>query len=154
MSRAKKRGRPREWVLNEEIIEIHKLLVELKKRNTEASLSEIKDILRIELERKKNLELLSKLDKTWGLIKQVIPFPSRCICGRGVYSYTYNEVKTESERYWEIFARCVNPNCRYLRRYLPQTSYKWSRPEPASRELENEPTNYELDGQLVEEPKK
>src|SRR4030067_935081 len=85
------------------------------------------------------------------LMKQVIPAPPRCICGRRVYSYTYNKVENEREHYWEVFARCVNRDCRYMRRYLPDTTYKWSRPASIIRELAKIPTFYEMDGQQVEE---
>jgi hypothetical protein len=92
------------------------------------------------------------MDKIYGLIKQVIPIPPRCICGRQLYSYTYRKVENEKEHYWEIFARCMNPNCRYMRRYLPSAiSYKWSRPKSVIKELAKTPTFYELDGQLVEQ---
>lgn len=151
MARTKKRGRPREWALDEEIIEIHKLTTELKKQNPGASLSEIKGILKTELERTKKVDLLSRLDKILGLMKQVIPLPPRCICGNKVYSYANRKVEEENVHSWEIFARCINPNCFYMRRYLPSASYKWSRPKPASKELP--PTFYQMDGQLVEKPK-
>src|SRR4030065_442268 len=88
------------------------------------------------------------------LMKQVIPTPGRCICGHRVYSYTYNKVENEREHYWEVFARCVNPDCRYMRRYLPDTTYKWSRPASIIKELAKIPTFYEMDGQQVEEPRK
>jgi hypothetical protein len=48
----------------------------------------------------------------------------------------------------------VNPDCRYMRRYLPGTSYKWSRPKSIIKELAKTPTFYEMDGQLVEEPRR
>lgn len=32
-------------------------------------------------------------------------------------------MENEREHYWEVFARCVNPDCRYMRRYLPDTTY-------------------------------
>lgn len=144
-------GRPREWVLNEEIIETHELSTGLKTQNPEARWSDIRAILKAQLEQMDRKDLLSKLDKIWGLMRQVIPLPPRCICGRRTYSYTYNRVENENEHYWEIFARCTNPNCRYMRRYLPSTSYKWSRPKSLIAELEKTPTFYEMDGQKVEE---
>jgi hypothetical protein len=143
-------GRPREWVLNEEIVEIHRLLTELKTQSPEAHWSNIKDMLKTRLEQMERKDLLSKLDRLYGLARQVIPLPPRCICGSRVYSYTYRKVENENEHYWEIFARCVNPNCRYMRRYLPWTSYKWSRLEPIIKELEKIPTFYQMDGQKVE----
>jgi hypothetical protein len=149
MSQAK-RGRPLEWALNGEIIEIHRLSTELKEHNPEAGLAEIKDMLKAELERTQKVDLLSKFDKIWGLVRQVIPLPPRCICGNRVYSYTYNEVKTETEHFWEIFARCTNPNCRYMRRYLPSASHKWSRIKSDIKELAKTPTFYQMDGQKVE----
>lgn len=146
-------GRPREWVLNEEIVEAHKLSAELKSQNPKTRWSDIKDMLKTRLEQIDRKDLLSKLDKIWGLMNHVIPLPPRCICGRRVYSYTYNKVENENEHYWEIFARCTNPNCRYMRRYLPSASYKWSRPRSIINELEKMPTFYEMDGQKVEEAK-
>jgi hypothetical protein len=151
MKQLRKAGRPREWVLNEEIVEIHRLITELKMQNPKAHWSDVERMLKIQLEQQERKDLLSKFDKLCGLAKQVIPFPPRCICGRRVYSYTHR-VEKENEHSWEILARCVNPNCRYERRYLPSAiTHKWSRPKPASRELP--PTNYEMDGQLVEKPK-
>jgi len=151
MDEARSAGRPREWVLDEEIVEAHKLSAELKSQNPEARWSNIKDMLKTRLEQTDRRDLLLKLDKIWGLMNHVIPLPPRCICGRRVYSYTYNRVESENEHYWEIFARCTNPNCRYMRRYLPSASYKWSRPKSIIRELEKMPTFYELDGQKVED---
>ena len=150
MMQTKKLGRPREWVLNEEIVEIHRLSTELKTQNPEAHWPDIKDMLKTRLEQKGRKDLLLKLDKLYGLVKQVIPLPPQCICGNRVYSYTYNKVENENEHYWEIFARCANPNCRYMRRYLPGASYKWSRLKSIIRELEKTPTFYEMDGQKVE----
>jgi hypothetical protein len=150
MTQTKKSGRPREWVLNEEIIEVHRLTTKLKKERPQAHWSQIEEELRKQLEQDKRGDLLSKLEKITGLMKQVIPIPPRCICGHRLYSYTYNKVETEQEHYWEVFARCINPNCRYMRRYLPHTSYKWSRPKPILKELAKIPTFYELDGQQVE----
>ena len=148
MKQDRKPGRPRQWVLNEEIIEIHKLTAKLKMQNPNAHWSAIRDLLKTQLEQERKQDLLSKLDKLWGLIKQVIPVPPKCICGHRTNTYTYNKVENESEHYWEIFARCTN--CRYLRRYLPSASYSWSRPKSIIRELEKTPTFYELDGQKVE----
>jgi hypothetical protein len=111
-------------------------------------------MLKKQLEENRRNDLLSKIDKIIGLMKQVILTPPRCICGRRVYSYTYNKVENEREHYWEVFARCVNPDCRYLRRYLPHTSYKWSRPKSIIKEFAKTPTFYEMDGQLVEEPRR
>jgi hypothetical protein len=146
MKQTRKPGRPREWVLDEEIIEIHKLSTGLKTQNPRAHRSAIKGMLKTQLEQMGRKDLLSKLDKLWDLMKQVIPVPPRCICGSRVYSYTHRKL--------EIFARCVNPNCRYLRRYLPSASYNWSRPKSIIKELEKTPTFYELDGQKVEEGKR
>ena len=150
MNQTRKPGRPREWVLNEEIVEIHRLATELKTQNPEAHWSTIKSMLRTQLEQTGRKALLLKLDKLLGLMKQVIPIPPECICGKRIYSYTYRKVENENEHYWEIFARCVNPNCRYIRRYLPSASYKWSRPQSIIRELEKMPTFYEMNGQKVE----
>jgi hypothetical protein len=153
MNKTRKPGRPREWVLNEEIVEIHRLATELKTKNPKARWSVIKDMLRLQLEQRERKDLILKLDKLLGLMKQVIPAPPPCICGHRVYSYTYNKVENENEHYWEIFARCVNPNCRYMRRYLPSASYSWSRPTSIIKELEKTPTFYEMDGQKVEAKK-
>jgi len=150
MMQTKKLGRPREWVLNEEIVEIRRLSTELKTQNPEVHWPDIKDMLKTRLEQMGRKDLLLKLDKLYGLVKQVIPLPPRCICGNRVYSYTYNKVENENGHYWEIFARCANPNCRYMRRYLPGASYKWSRLKSIIRELEKTPTFYEMDGQKVE----
>lgn len=150
MNQTRKPGRPREWVLNEEIVEIHRLATELKTQNPKAHWSTIKGMLRTQLEQRERKDLILKLDKLLGLMKQVIPSPPPCICGHRVYSYTYNRVENENEHYWEIFARCVNPNCRYMRRYLPSASYNWSRPQSIIRELEKIPTFYEMNGQKVE----
>ncbi len=150
MRQRRRSGRPREWVLNEEIIETHGLLALLKTRNPGAHWSDIEGMLKTQLEQMGRKNLLSKLGKLLGLIKQVIPIPPRCICGSRVYSYTYRKVENEEEHYWEILARCVNPNCRYMRKYLPSASYTWSRPRSIIRELEKMPTFYELDGQRVE----
>ncbi|PIU59878.1 hypothetical protein COS86_01925, partial [Candidatus Bathyarchaeota archaeon CG07_land_8_20_14_0_80_47_9] len=79
MMQTKKLGRPREWVLNEEIIEIHKLSTELKTQNPEAHWPDIKDMLKTQLEHRGRKDLLLKLDKLWGLMKQVIPLPPQCI---------------------------------------------------------------------------
>ena len=154
MIQARKPGRPRGWVLNEEIIEIHKLATQLKIENPQAHWHQIESMLKKQLEQNERKELLSKVDKIIGLTKQVIPTPPRCICGHRVYSYTYNKVENEMEHYWEVFARCVNPECRYMRRYLPNTSYKWSRPASIIKELAKIPTFYEMDGQQVEEPRR
>jgi hypothetical protein len=150
MNQTRKPGRPREWVLSEEIVEIHRLSTELKTQNPEAHWSTIKGMLKTQLEQTGRKALLLKLDKLLGLMKQVIPIPPECICGKRIYSYTYRKVENENEHYWEIFARCVNPNCRYIRRYLPSASYKWSRPQSIIRELEKIPTFYEMNGQKVE----
>lgn len=148
MVQPRKPGRPREWVLNGEIVEIHRLSFELKKQNPRAHWSAIKEMLKTKLEQMDRRDLLLKLDKLWGLMRHTIPLPSRCICGGSSYSYTYR--KDEDEHYSEIFARCTNPDCRYMRRYLPGTSYSWSRPKSIIKELEKLPTFYELDGQKVE----
>ena len=154
MTQARKPGRPQEWAVNEEIIEVHRMTTELITQNPTARWSVIQDLLRTQLEQKKKKNLLLKLDKIMGLMKQVIPMPPRCICGHGVYSFTYKKVESEYEHYWEIFARCVNPNCRYLRRYLPDTSYKWSRPKSIIKELAKTPTFYQMDGQQVEDTRR
>ena len=154
MTQARKPGRPREWVLNEEIIEIHRLATELKINNPQVHWSNIEGMLKNQLGKHKRKDLLSKLDKIIGLMKQVIPTPPRCICGHRVYSYTYNKVENEREHYWEVFARCINPDCRYMRRYLPDTTYKWSRPASIIKELAKTPTFYEMDGQQVEDTRR
>jgi hypothetical protein len=152
MPQTRKRGRPREWVLDEEIIRAHSLLNELKNKNPQVHWSTIKNTFKKHLEQSGENILLQKIDKIYGLIEQVIPIPPRCICGRRLYSYTYRKVENEKEHYWEIFARCTNPNCRYMRRYLPSAiSYRWSRPKSVIKELAKTPTFYELDGQLVEQ---
>jgi hypothetical protein len=148
-----KPGRPREWVLDEEIIEIHRLAADLKAQNPKMHWSDIQKMLRTQLEKTNRSDFLSKLDKLWGLMRHAIPLPPRCICGGRVYSYTYKKGDGLGEHSWEIFARCVNPSCRYMRRYLPMASYKWSRPKSIIKELEKIPTFYELDGQKVEEEK-
>jgi len=147
----KKPGRPREWVLDEEIVEVHRLSTELKTQHPRVHWSAIRNMLKTQLEQTERQDLLLKLDKLWGLVKHVIPLPPRCICGNRVYTYAYRKVENENEHYWEIFARCMNPNCRYVRRYLPSASYSWSRPKSIIRELEKMPTFYELDGQKVED---
>ena len=154
MTQARKAGRPREWVLNEEIVEVHGLAARLKKENPQAQWSQIKGMLKRQLEQDERKDLLSRIDKIIGLADQVIPTPSRCICGYRMYSFNYNKVENEMEHYWEVFARCINPDCRYLRRYLPDTSYKWSRPKSILKELAKIPTFYEMDGQQVEEPRR
>jgi len=151
MEQTAKPGRPREWVLDEEIIEIHRLATDLKAQHLQARWADVKELVKTQLEQTGKNDLLSKLDKLWGLMKHAIPLPPRCICGGRIYSYTYKKGEDEDEHYWEIFARCVNPNCRYMRRYLPSASYKWSRPKSIIKELEKIPTFYELDGQKVEE---
>ena len=150
MAQTGKPGRPRTWVLQEEIIEMHKLMNELKTQDPRAHWSEIKDLLRTQLEKMEKKDLLMKLDKLYGLMNQVIPLPPRCICGHRIYSYTHRKVENDNEHYWEIFARCTNPDCRYMRRYMPWTSYSWSRPRSIIKELEKTPTFYEMDGQKVE----
>jgi hypothetical protein len=154
MTQARTVGRPREWVLDEEIVEVHRLAAQLKTENPQMHWSYIEAMLKRQLEQNEKKDLLSKIDKIIGLMKQVIPTPGRCICGHRVYSYTYNRVESEREHYWEVFARCVNPDCRYMRRYLPDTTYKWSRPASIIKELAKIPTFYEMDGQLVEEPRR
>jgi len=104
-------------------------------------------MLKTELEQTRRRDLLSKLDKLWGLVRQVIPLPPECICGNRVYSYTYRK---DENGHWEIFARCTNGKCLYMRRFLPSATYSWSRPKFIIRELEKMPTFYELDGQKVE----
>jgi len=109
MKQTRKPGRPREWVLNEETIEIHKLSTKLKTQNPRAHWSAINDMLKTQLEQMGRKDLLLKIDKLWGLMRPVIPLPLKCICGNRIYSYTYNKIENEYEHYWEIFARCVNP---------------------------------------------
>jgi len=150
MKQKRKPGRPREWVLNDEIIEIHKISTELRKQNPKVHLSDFESMLKVRLEQLGKNDLLSRFDKLWPLMKRVIPLPPQCICGNRVYSYAYRKVESKHEHYWEIFARCVNPNCRYMRRYLPSASYKWSRPKSAAKGLEKKPTFYQMDGQKVE----
>ena len=154
MNQARKPGRPQEWALDEEITQVYRISAELKTQNPHAHWSTIKDMMKNQFEEKGKKNLLSKLDKITGLVKQVIPLPPRCICGGRVYSFTFNKVENENEHYWEIFARCTNRDCRYLRRYLPDTTYKWSRPASIIKEIAKIPTFYEMDGQLVEEPRK
>ena len=154
MTQDRKPGRPQEWASNEEITEVYRIVTELKTRNPEAHWSDIKDMLKTQLEQKGKRDLLAKLDKITGLVKHAVPVPPRCICGHGTYSFTFNKVENENEHYWEIFARCVNRDCRYLRRYLPDTSYKWSRPKSLIREIAKIPTFYEMDGQQVEDPRR
>jgi hypothetical protein len=154
MEQIRKVGRPREWVLDEEIVQVHRLAAQLKTENPQMHWSYIEAMLKRQLEQNERKDLLSKLDKIIDLMKQVIPTPGRCICGHRVYSYTYNRVESEREHYWEVFARCVNPVCRYMRRYLPDTTYKWSKPASIIKELAKTPTFYEMDGQLVEEPRR
>ncbi len=154
MTQHKRPGRPQEWALNEEIIEVNRIMTELKTGNPKASWSDIRTMLKTGLEKEGKKNLLSKLDKITSLVKQAIPLPPRCICGRRVYSFTFNKVENENAHYWEIFARCINRDCRYLRRYLPDTSYKWSRPESLIREIAKIPTFYEMDGQQVEDPRR
>ena len=153
MKQKRKPGRPREWVLNEEIIEIHRLSTELRTQNPKVHWSSIKGMLKIRLEQMKRKDLLLKLDRLCGLMKRAIPLPPRCICGNNGYSYTYRKVESKYEHYWEIFARCMNPKCRYMRRYLPSARHIWSRPKSAAKELEKTPTFYQMDGQKVEETK-
>lgn len=81
MTQARKPGRPREWVLNEEIIEVHRLATELKTRNPQIYWSKIGGMVKKQLEQNERKDLLSKIDKISGLMKQVIPTPPRCICG-------------------------------------------------------------------------
>jgi hypothetical protein len=108
-------------------------------------------MLKTRLEETERDDLLSKLDQLWNLALHAIPIPPRCICGDARYSYTYRKVEDETGHYWEIFARCVNPQCRYMRRHLPESTHSWSRPKSIIRELEKIPTFYEMDGQKVEE---
>jgi len=79
MTQARKPGRPREWVLNEEITEVHRLATELKIKNPKAHWSYIEGMLKKQLELHKRKDLMSKIDKIIGLIKQVIPTPGRCL---------------------------------------------------------------------------
>ena len=147
MAIVRRRGRPLEWVLNDELIETHKLVSGLKRQHPNAHWADIRFMLETKLTQSGREDLLSKIDRLWGLMKQVIPVPPRCVCDGSSYSYTY---KKDEDGHWEILARCTNKDCRYLRRYLPGTSYSWSRPKSLIRELEKIPTFYELDGQKVE----
>lgn len=151
MTQRRKPGRPQEWALDEEITEVYNIAAELKVQSPKAHWSEIRGVLRNQLELDGKQDILSKFDKITGLLKHTIPVPPRCICGRKVYSFTFNKVENENEHYWEIFARCINRDCRYLRRYLPDTSYKWSRPKSLIKDLAKIPTFYEMDGQQVED---
>ena len=115
MTQDRKPGRPQEWALEEEITQVYIIAAELKRHNPHAQWSDIKDMLKKQFEETGKITLLSKLDKITGLVKQVIPLPPRCICGRRVYSFTFNKVENENEHFWEVFARCTNRDCRYLR---------------------------------------
>jgi hypothetical protein len=75
MVHARKPGRPREWVLNEEIIEVHRLSTELKTKNPQIHWSSIKSMLKKQLEENRRNDILSKIDKIIGLMKQVTPTP-------------------------------------------------------------------------------
>jgi len=150
MNQRRKPGRPRVWVLDDEIIEMHRLSNELRTQNPAVHGSSIKHMLKARLEQLGKSDLLLRFDRLWSLMKQVIPLPPPCICGSRIYSYNYRKVESKHEHSWEIFARCVNPNCRYMRRYLPSARYKWSRPESAAKEFEKTPTFYQMDGQKVE----
>ena len=86
MKQTRKPGRPREWVLNEETIEIHKLSTRLKTQNPRAHWSAINDMLKTQLEQMGRKDLLLKIDKLWGLMRPVIPLPLKCICGNKIYS--------------------------------------------------------------------
>jgi hypothetical protein len=108
-------------------------------------------MIKAEVARKKKQNLSNKIDQTINLYKLLIPSPPSCVCGRRKYVLLLGKKGTEKNHRWEVFARCVNPNCRYLRRYMPRVSYKWSHLKPAFKELPL--TFYEMDGQLVEEPK-
>jgi len=154
MTQDRKPGRPQEWALEEEITQVYRIAAELKRHNPHAQWSDIEDMLKKQFEETGKKNLLSKLDKITGLVKQVIPLPPRCICGRRVYSFTFNKVENENEHFWEVFARCTNRDCRYLRRYLPDTSYKWSRPKSLIKEIAKIPTFYEMDGQQVEDARR
>lgn len=147
-------GRPQEWALDEEITEVYRLATDLRARYPTSHWSDIKGLLKTRLEEKGRTEIVQKLDKIIGLMKQVIPLPPRCICGRRVYAFTYNKVENENEHYWEVFARCTNRSCRYLRRYLPHATYKWSRPKSLVKEMAKVPTFYEMDGQQVEDARR
>jgi hypothetical protein len=147
----KKAGRPRTWVLNDEIVEIHRLSTKLQEQNPETSLVDIKSLLKAQLEQEGRTDFVQKFNRLWTLMMHVIPLPPTCICGETSYSYTHRKVDSDREHYWEIFARCTNKNCRYMRRYLPGASYKWSRLSSIKKQLEQIPTFYELDGQKVEQ---
>lgn len=145
----KKRGRPREWVLDEEIIEVRELIFELKKQKPEMNLTEMRSMIESELEQENNKELARRIDRIWDLLKLLIPVPPRCVCGNKVYTYTFRRVEKKHEHRWEVYARCIDPNCRYLRKYSPK-SKKWSGPESILKEMEKIPTFYQMDGQKVE----
>jgi hypothetical protein len=83
MTQARKPGRPREWVLNEEIIEVHRLATELKTKNPQIHWSNIESMLKKQLEQNQRKDLLSKIDKIIGLMKQVIPTPPDASVGTG-----------------------------------------------------------------------
>ena len=140
--------------MDEEITAVYRMATDLRARYPTCHWSDIKGLLKTRLEEKGKSEIIPKLDKITGLMKQVIPLPPRCICGRRVYAFTFNKVENENEHYWEVFARCTNRNCRYLRRYLPHATYKWSRPKSLVKEMAKIPTFYEMDGQQVEDPRR
>ena len=50
MTHARKPGRPREWVLNEEIIEVHGIATKLKIKNPQLHWSSIEGMLKKQLE--------------------------------------------------------------------------------------------------------
>jgi hypothetical protein len=106
MSQTTKPGRPREWVLNEEISKVYTLLDELKTKNPKTHWSTLKNILEKRLELNGETALLKKINKIYGLIEQTVPIPQRCICGRRLYSYTHRKIENEKEHYWEIFTFC------------------------------------------------
>ena len=146
--KTKRRGRPRQWVLNDEIAEVRKLVFQLKKQDPSTDLLNMKNIVRSRIE--ENGELANKFDRIWDLLHLTIAFPPRCVCGIKVYTFTLRRVEAEKEHRWEVFARCTNPNCRYLRKYISSIG-RWSQLPPAYTEIG--PTFYEMDGQMVEEQK-
>jgi hypothetical protein len=75
MSQTKKPGRPREWVLNEEISRVYNLLNELKTKNPKAHWSTLKNTLEKRLELSGENDFLQKINKIYGLIEQTIPIP-------------------------------------------------------------------------------
>jgi hypothetical protein len=61
MTQARKPGRPREWVLNEEIVEVHRLAAQLKTENPQMHWSQIESMLKKQLGLRKRKEPLSEV---------------------------------------------------------------------------------------------